>query len=234
MCRPVCPKWEYIVSLLSRILNASDGEEKVFWLVERILWCARCTSETRTRVPLHSTPLLLHSSTSSSTCTSCSPPTGRRSPPRSRENSEKNSDLLPFVIWTLVCLSPSDRSSVTLRDISREPWVLPWNITRERSHRCWRWDLREKSDLTRSPAAIFNPEPCRRWHLRCHLSWTFTQGRTVPSEKVVTIAIKMTSEVMQMPHVTQVNIRESQDAIIESVYRISSEILHHKWLHKQK
>ena len=119
MCRPVCPKWEYIVSLLSRILNASDGEEKVFWLVERILWCARCTSETRTRVPLHSTPLLVHSSTSS-TCTSCSPPTGRRSPPRSRENSENNSDLLPFVIWTLVCLSPSDRSSVTLRD-SREP-----------------------------------------------------------------------------------------------------------------
>ena len=107
MCRPACPKWEYIVSLLSRILNASDGEEKVFWLVERILWCARCTSETRTRVPLHSTPLLVHS-TSSSTCTSCSPPTGRRSPPRSRENSEKNSDLLPFVIWTLVCLSPSD------------------------------------------------------------------------------------------------------------------------------
>ena len=120
MCRPACPKWEYFVSLLSRILNASDGEEKVFWLVERILWCARCTSETRTRVPLHSTPLPVHSSTSS-TCTSCSPPTGRRSPPRSRENSEKNSDLLPFVIWTLVCLSPSDRSSVTLRDISREP-----------------------------------------------------------------------------------------------------------------
>ena len=57
MCRPFCPKWEYFVSLLSRILNASDGEEKVFWLVERILWCARCTSETRTRVPLHSTPL---------------------------------------------------------------------------------------------------------------------------------------------------------------------------------
>ena len=53
-------------------------------------------------------------------------------------------------------------------------------------------------------------------------------------KKVVTSAIKMTSEVMQMPHVTQVNIRESQDAIIESVYRISSEILHHKWLHKQK
>ena len=117
MCCPACSKWEYFVSLLSRILNASDGEEKVFWLVERILWCARCTSETRTRVPLHSTPLLVHST--SSTCTSCSPPTGRRSPPRSRENSEKNSDLLPFVIWTLVCLSPSDRSSVTLRD-SRE------------------------------------------------------------------------------------------------------------------
>jgi hypothetical protein len=49
--------------------------------------------------------------------------------------------------------------------------------------------------------------------------------------------VKMTSEVMQaahVPNVTQVNIRESQDAIIESVYRISSEILHHKWLHKQK
>ena len=43
----------------------------------------------------------------------------------------------------------------------------------------------------------------------------------------------MTSEVM-LPHVTTVNIRESQDAIIESVYRISSEILHHKWLHRQK
>ena len=118
LCCPACSKWEYFVSLLSRILNASDGEEKVFWLVERILWGARCTSETRTRVPLHSTPLLVHST--SSTCTSCSPPTGRRSPPRSRENSEKNSDLLPFVIWTLVCLSPSDRSSVTLRD-SCEP-----------------------------------------------------------------------------------------------------------------
>ena len=60
MCRPACPKWEYFVSLLSRILNASDGEEKVFWLVERILWCARCTSETRTRVPLHSTASALH------------------------------------------------------------------------------------------------------------------------------------------------------------------------------
>jgi len=38
---------------------------------------------------------------------------------------------------------------------------------------------------------------------------------------------------VMLPQVTQVNIKESQDAIIESVYRISSEILHHKWLHKQ-
>jgi hypothetical protein len=37
-----------------------------------------------------------------------------------------------------------------------------------------------------------------------------------------------------MPHITKVNIRESQEALIESVYRISSEILHHKWLHKQR
>ena len=118
MCCPACSKWDYFVSLLSRILNASDGEEKVFgWSKES--FGARGTSETRTRVRLHSTPLLVHST--SSTCTSCSPPTGRRSPPRSRENSEKNSDLLPFVIWTLVCLSPSDRSSVTLRDIGRVP-----------------------------------------------------------------------------------------------------------------
>ena len=28
--------------------------------------------------------------------------------------------------------------------------------------------------------------------------------------------------------------KESQDKLIESVYRISSEIIHHKWLHKQK
>ena len=55
--------------------------------------------------------------------------------------------------------------------------------------------------------------------------------RVAPSEAT---PVRMASEVMQMPHVTQVNIRESQDAIIESVYRISSEILHHKWLHKQK
>ena len=56
-------------------------------------------------------------------------------------------------------------------------------------------------------------------------------SRDAPSEVT---PVMMASEVMQMPHVTQVNIRESQDAIIESVYRISSEILHHKWLHKQK
>ena len=30
------------------------------------------------------------------------------------------------------------------------------------------------------------------------------------------------------------NMKESQDKLIESVYRISSEIIHHKWLHKQK
>ena len=30
------------------------------------------------------------------------------------------------------------------------------------------------------------------------------------------------------------NIKQNQDKLIESVYRISSEIIHHKWLHKQK
>ena len=32
----------------------------------------------------------------------------------------------------------------------------------------------------------------------------------------------------------QTNIKQNQDKLIESVYRISSEIIHHKWLHKQK
>ena len=45
----------------------------------------------------------------------------------------------------------------------------------------------------------------------------------------------MTSEVM-IPHqvTTPVNMKESQDKLIESVFRISSEIVHHKWLHRQK
>ena len=46
----------------------------------------------------------------------------------------------------------------------------------------------------------------------------------------------MTSEVM-IPHqvTTPVNnIKASQDKLIESVFRISSEIVHHKWLHRQK
>ncbi len=53
----------------------------------------------------------------------------------------------------------------------------------------------------------------------------------------------MTSEVMMRPQQpppqavqspAPANIKESQDKLIESVYRISSEIIHHKWLHKQK
>ena len=56
----------------------------------------------------------------------------------------------------------------------------------------------------------------------------------------------MTSEVMMRPQqpppqvqspasaTAPANIKESQDKLIESVYRISSEIIHHKWLHKQK
>ena len=49
------------------------------------------------------------------------------------------------------------------------------------------------------------------------------------------IPIKMTSEVM-IPHqvTTPVNNKASQDKLIESVFRISSEIVHHKWLHRQK
>ena len=35
-------------------------------------------------------------------------------------------------------------------------------------------------------------------------------------------------------HVTTVNISDSDAAIISSVYRISSEILHHKWLLRQR
>merc|ERR1712242_544092 len=45
----------------------------------------------------------------------------------------------------------------------------------------------------------------------------------------------MTSEVM-IPHqvtTTVNNSKASQDKLIESVFRISSEIVHHKWLHKQ-
>jgi len=44
----------------------------------------------------------------------------------------------------------------------------------------------------------------------------------------------MTSEVM-IPHqvTTPVNMKASQDKLIESVFRISSEIVHHKWLHRQ-
>ncbi|XP_023336784.1 adapter molecule Crk isoform X2 [Eurytemora carolleeae] len=45
-------------------------------------------------------------------------------------------------------------------------------------------------------------------------------------------ALAMTSDIL-IPNITKVNIRDSQDALIESVYRISSEILHHRWLHKQ-
>ena len=37
----------------------------------------------------------------------------------------------------------------------------------------------------------------------------------------------------RLPHVTTVNISDS-DAIISSMYRLSSEILHHKWLHRQR
>ena len=46
----------------------------------------------------------------------------------------------------------------------------------------------------------------------------------------------MTSEVMIPHQVTQtpVNMKASQDKLIESVFRISSEIVHHKWLHRQK
>ena len=46
----------------------------------------------------------------------------------------------------------------------------------------------------------------------------------------------MTSEVM-IPHqvtTTVNNSKASQDKLIESVFRISSEIVHHKWLHRQK
>ena len=63
---------------------------------------------------------------------------------------------------------------------------------------------------------------------------------------VTSVTSAMTSEVMMRPQqpppqpqvVTSVqappNMKESQDKLIESVYRISSEIIHHKWLHKQK
>ena len=36
------------------------------------------------------------------------------------------------------------------------------------------------------------------------------------------------------PPANNKQMKESQDKLIESVYRISSEIIHHKWLHKQK
>ncbi len=36
------------------------------------------------------------------------------------------------------------------------------------------------------------------------------------------------------PHVTTVSIRESDAAIISSVYRLSTELLHHRWLLRQR
>ena len=36
------------------------------------------------------------------------------------------------------------------------------------------------------------------------------------------------------PVTTHVNMKESKDKLIESVFRISSELVHHKWLHRQK
>ena len=46
----------------------------------------------------------------------------------------------------------------------------------------------------------------------------------------------MTSEIFSLPHVTTVSIRDSSEAAIISsaVQRLSNEILHHKWLLKQK
>ena len=47
----------------------------------------------------------------------------------------------------------------------------------------------------------------------------------------------MTSDVMNsapVPHVTTVNIRDADAAIISSMYRISNEILQHKWLLRQR
>ena len=42
-------------------------------------------------------------------------------------------------------------------------------------------------------------------------------------------------QVVQSPAPANIkDMKESQDKLIESVYRISSEIIHHKWLHKQK
>lgn len=39
---------------------------------------------------------------------------------------------------------------------------------------------------------------------------------------------------LQLPHVTTVNIRDSDAAILSSMYRLSNEILHHKWLLRQR
>ena len=49
----------------------------------------------------------------------------------------------------------------------------------------------------------------------------------------------MTSDVLNsaaapVPHVTTVNIRDADAAIISSMYRISNEILQHKWLLRQR
>ena len=42
------------------------------------------------------------------------------------------------------------------------------------------------------------------------------------------------SSAAAVPHVTTVSIRDSDAAILSSVYRLSTEILHHKWLLRQR
>ena len=49
----------------------------------------------------------------------------------------------------------------------------------------------------------------------------------------------MASDVMMngnsaAPNVTTVNVRDADAALISSMYRISNEILHHKWLLRQR
>ena len=41
-------------------------------------------------------------------------------------------------------------------------------------------------------------------------------------------------QMQPLPHVTTVNIADSDAAILNSMYRLSNEILHHKWLLRQR
>ena len=77
------------------------------------------------------------------------------------------------------------------------------------------------------------------WHARAFLSQRRELAVFAFPLSVSVLCGGMTSDVMNsaaapVPHVTTVNIRDADAAIISSMYRISNEILQHKWLLRQR